>query len=365
MRRAFLCLFGVILAIPLYGQTGTGAGKPSPVQMTAPRKNLAIRTGAPTGTGSRYKPGIPVNTPIVTLDGVCTQPAKGTAKSATACKTIVTRGQLDALLDSVEPDASPKSRQQFAITYARLLAAAQIAEQNHLDLLPDVNREIQVRQKLARMEVLSYALIQSLQKNARHIPPKDVEAYYKQYPDTFEQAEVRRLAVPLNATTEDGKPLDVSTVKAKLEELRPRALDGDNFSELQTQAYKELGIKGPLPQTEMGMMRKSSLSPEEAKVFKMESGETSPVFEDQGIVMILHAGTARAMKLEDARPQIEAMLFQQRMLEEFKDSTKGINAEFNLQYMESKSQPELFPPSVVYQGGMSRRGMLSSLHVQP
>lgn len=364
MRRAFLCLFGLILVLPVYGQTGTGSSKPSHAPMTAPRHTLAMHSGAPAGKESRYKGEIPLNAPIVTLDGVCPQPAKGATKTTGTCKTVITRGQLDVLLDSIDPDPSPKTRQQFAISYARLLAASQLAEQKHLDLDPNVIREIQVQQKLARLQVLTTSLLQDLQKNAAHVPNKEVERYYKQFASNFEQADVYRLGIPLNAATTDGKPVNEAAAKAKMEELRARVLAGDDFEALQARAYKELGIKGATPRTEISMMRRGELTPEEAKVFEMDLGETSPVFENHGVLLLLRVAARRSLTVEEVRPQIEAILFQQRMLEELHEQTKGITADFNLKYMESTAQPDLFPPSILTPSGI-RRGMLSSLHVQP
>lgn len=62
--------------------------------------------------------------------------------------------------------------------------------------------------------------------------------------------------------------------------------------------------------------------------------------------------------------QIEAVLLQQRLQEQLREATKGINADFNLKYMEAKTQPELFANTVIGFGAL-RRGTLSSMHIQP
>jgi hypothetical protein len=167
----------------------------------------------------------------------------------------------------------------------------------------------------------------------------------------------------LDAHTESGKPLDVEAAKAKMEELRTRVLAGDDFDDLQARAYKELEIKGDLPPTSLNIAHLESLSPEQAKVFEMDLGETSPVFENQGALMLLRVISRRTLPLAEVQPQIEAVMYRQRVAEELQEATKGVTAEFNLKYMESKTQPDLFPPSVLTQPGL-RRGMLSSLHLQ-
>ena len=369
MRRVFFCFVALLFAGAAYGQDA------APVQ--APRampRRMSARPTATNGKGARYKPEIPVSAAVITLDGVCPEPAPSTtaaasprpatAKPSTPCKTVVTRGQLDALLETIDPNPSPKERQQFAINYARLLAGTQLAEQKHLDKSPEVTRAIQAKQKMARMQVLTDAMLQGLQREAAHVPPREVEAYYKQYSSNFEQAEVRRVAIPLNAATEDGKPIDQAAAKAKMGELRAAAIQGDSFDDLQARAYKAFAIKGDVPHTELTLMRRSGLSADEAKVFEMDPGATTAVFDDNGTVVMLQVVSHNTQSLTDSESEIEAVLLQQRLNEQLQVATKSITADFNLRYMESKTQPELFPASVITMGAI-RRGMLSSMHVQP
>ena len=379
MRGVFFCLVALLFASAAYGQDSTPSSTPSaPALSQTPRttpQRMPRRTSPTTAKSTRYKPEIPVSATIITLDGVCAQApaatkgAASTAKPATAkpvapCKTVVTREQLDSLLEAIDPNPGPKERQQFAINYARLLAGTQLAEKKHLDLSPEVTRTIQAKQKMARMQVLTDVMLQVLQREAAHVPLKEVEAYYKQYATNFEQAEARRVAIPLNAATEEGKPINQTAAKAKMEELRTAAIQGDSFDDLQARAYKAFNIKGDVPHTELTVMRRSGLSADEAKVFEMDPGATTPVFEDSGMLVMLQVISHKTQSLTDSQSEIEAVLLQQRLKEQLQVATEGITADFNLKYMDSKTQPELFPPSVITMGAI-RRGMLSSMHVQP
>jgi len=359
MRAASLCLGMLLLAAPSFSQTAASAVRATP--SATPRAKTS-RAGSATAT-ARFKPDIPVNTPIFTLDGVCPPPQKG-SKLGAECKTVITRGQLDALVAALDPEASPKAHQQFALSYARLLAATKLAEQRHIDKDPAVAREIQLQQTIARMQVLSNYVFQSLQKQATHVPQKDVEAYYKKNSEDFQQAEVRRIAVPLGAPTESGQPLDPAVVKAKLEELRDRIAKGDDIDALQQRAYKELGVKGNVPLTTLTVVRRQVQSPQEAKVFTMDLGEVSPVFDNQGVVLILRLESKRELSLDEARPQIEASLQLQNTVDGLRNAFKGITADFNTKYMDLTSQPDLFPASVVTQNQF-RRGSGSGLRAQP
>jgi PPIC-type PPIASE domain len=367
VRRVVLCLVGLFIAGYVYGQTPAANDAAPAPSARPPLQKMPTRSHG--AKPNRYKPSIPLTAAVVTVNGVCAKPqnsegSKEPAKAPTApCRTVISRGQIDAMLEAVDPNASSTTHQQFALNYARLLGATQIAEEQHLDLKPDVLRAIQVQQKMARMQVLTDALMQKLEQKAAHVPATEVEAYYRQNASTFEQADVRRLSLPLSAPTESGKSIDPAAAKAKMEELRTRAIAGENFADLQAAAYKEFAIKTPVPRTYDILTRRGSLAPEEQKVFDMDLSGVTPVFENEGVLNIVKVTSRRPQPLEDVRTQIVGIMLSQRMQEQLSDATKGITAEFNLKYMDSRTQPELFPPSVM--SGALHRSMLSSMHVQP
>jgi len=362
MRTATLCLSSLIFAAALSAQTGV---HPTVRTVTATPSTSTSGSGHPKATAPavRFKPEIPASAPIFTLDGVCPPPAKD-AKPAAECKTVITRGQLDALVAALDPDASAKAHQQFALSYARLIAATTLAEKRHLEKDPAIAREIQLQQTLVRMQILTNHMLQGLQTQASKIADTDVEAYYKKNQSNFEQADVSRVAVPLNAQTESGQPLDAAAVKAKIEELRDRATKGDDFDTLQARAYKELGVKGGLPRTNLNIVRRQTQSPEEVHVFAMDLGEISPLIENDGIIMIIRLNSKRQLTLEQARPQIEASLELQNITDDLKTAFKGVGSEFNLKYMEVTTQPDLFPASVVTQNQF-HRGLIPGTRGQP
>ena len=362
MRKVFLCLAASVFAVPAFAQTGVVASSAPAAARTKP----IGRSTAPSPSTGRFKPDIPVSAPIFTLDGVCAeQPkTKGAPKTDLPCKTVITRAQLEALLAAIDPEATPKAHQQFALSYARLLAATKLAEQKHIEKDPKIAREIQLQQSMIRMQVLTNYILQGLQRQAERISDSEIQAYYKANESKFEQAEVRRVAVPLGGVTESGKPLDPEVVKAKLKDLRDQATNGADFDQLQATAYKDLALKGPLPQTSVSMVRRQSQTPEELKIFDMELGETSPVFEHQGVVMILRLDSKRELTLSEVRPQIEAAVQLQHTVSELQTAFKGISADFNLKYLDATAQPDLFPPSVVTQNQL-HRGIGSTVRMQP
>jgi PPIC-type PPIASE domain len=361
MRKTFWSL-AMLMAVPAFAQTGptrVATNNPAAAWKGATR----TKTASP---GARIKPEIPLDSPIITLKGVCGQrPANAKTKASSECKTVVTRGQLDALVALIDPEAQLKARQQFALTYARLLAATQLAEQKKMDQNPAISREIQLEVKLARMQVLTNSLLQSMQRQSQRISDQDVEDYYKKNEQSFAQATVHRLVIPLSAATDAGKPVDAAAAKTLMEDLRERALKGEEFDELQARAYKELGIKEPIPPTTITVERRQAHTPEETKIFDLDMGETSAVLESRNAFWILRLEGKRTMTLQQVKPQIEASLGLQRIEDGVNRVFDGISAEFNLKYMDAKTQPELIPPAVVVQAGAGGRRGGSSVMRQP
>jgi hypothetical protein len=287
------------------------------------------------------------NTPVVTLDGVCDRPRKG--GTGASCKTVMTRAQMDSMINTLEPNAPPMSRRQLAINYARLLAASGVAERRHLDKDPAVAKELQIQQKIVRMQVLANRLYQQIKAQAANVSTSEIEQYYADHQASFEQGDVRRLSIPRPAPTTNVQTQDDSAWKAKADELRKRAAAGEDFDHLQRDGYKDLGIEATAPPTKLNMVRRSNLRPVEGIVFDLKPGEVSPVLDSQGTLVILKLESKQSISMEAARQEIQSVLRLERMQQELRNATQSAKAQFNLRYLDTPSAPELFPPPVLAQ----------------
>ncbi len=291
------------------------------------------------------EPDIRPETPVVTLEGICDRPSK-IAKSAkpAACKTVITRAGMDALVDTLLPGATPTVRSQFAISYARLLAAAELARQQHMDTDATLTKEIQARQKMAGLQVLAAALYKSLEKNASTVPRAEVLHYYTLHAASYEQGEVQRITLPKSAQTVNGQPLDAVVLRAKADTVRARAAAGEDFPKLQEEAYKDLGIKTVAPPTMLSLVRRVALPAEEATVFDLAPGATSEVVDRAGALVILKLDSKKVIPVDDVQAEIEAFLQRQRLQEGLRSASSNVKANFNLKYLGVTEAPELFPP---------------------
>ena len=339
MRLVLVCSITLACAAPVMAQSpqaGPNVQNPaSPMsRQEMRRKSIQAlgRAGSPTAE-------VPPETPVVTLEGVCDRPQVAGSKG---CKTVLTRSQLDSLIDVLAPETPPDARRQFAISYARLLAASEVAQRHHLEKEPEVSKELQAQLKLVRMQVLARTLYRRIEEQAANVPASEIQKYYADHQANFDEGEVVRLTIPKAAPTESGQPLDASAVKATADALRARAAAGEDFDQLQQAAYKELGLKALPSATKLDKVRRTRLAPDEAKVFDLKAGEVSEVMESPGAFVILKLDSKQSIPIETAGSEIKSILRQGRLEHEMHSAAKNVKAQFNLTYLDMPAAPELF-----------------------
>jgi hypothetical protein len=284
---------------------------------------------------------VPASAPVFLLRGVCDQPR--VPEKQTACKTVITRGELDTLVDLLTPGATETGRRQFAIIYARLLAATATAEQQRLEEDPGVAKELQAKLNFVRLQVLANALYRKFEEQAGEVSPTEIEKYYAEHSTVFEEGEVERITIPKTAPAAHGAPFDAMTVKAKAEEVQARAKAGGDFLQLQESVYRELGITAPTAPSKREKIRPSQLPPVEARVFDLQPGEVSPVEESPDAFIILKLVSKQTVPLASVQAEIKSILQQQRLQGKLQTASESVKGQFNLGYLGVPTPPELFP----------------------
>jgi len=182
--RGFSLLVFLLLSLAMLSLAGSTLGQtPVPVSTT---KEVTVPAPTPAAASAlvpqKAAPAqIAPDTPIVTLQGICEETGKvavrkpGAAKSAAAktkaktCKTVITRAQMDSMLDILLPDSNPDQRHQFALNYIRMLAASSVALEKHLDYDPAVQKEMGARVQFTRMQVMASSLYHRVEKLAADV----------------------------------------------------------------------------------------------------------------------------------------------------------------------------------------------------
>jgi len=309
--------------------------------------------GFPVGPPSPPLAEVPPDTPVVTLEGICDQ-ARGSATKT--CKTVITRAQIDSLIDMTTPGAPPDARRAFAISYARLLAASSEAERQHLEKDPAVAAELQEQLKILRMRLLTNAFYHQMEEDAANVPASEIQNYYTEHKANFEEGEVWRLSIPRSALT-TGKlslALDASDVKARMDEIVKLAASGEDFNQLEQEAYTLFGITTAPPSIKATKVRRMGLRPMEAKVFDLEVGQVTQMIDSPEGFVLLKLESKQYSPIEVVQSEIRPILQQQRKTQKLQTAAKNVTADFNLAYLGTPTAPELFPPQAPTQPSASR-----------
>ncbi|HKC71627.1 MAG TPA: peptidyl-prolyl cis-trans isomerase [Terriglobales bacterium] len=367
MRKS--CLLCVLLGSLAWGQAAPSApapSQPAPAAAEQEAKPQAPTPAQPTPTPPAppedKSASVPANAPVLTIDGVCPpQPKSATAaktaagaktpaaKTSTAgCKTVITKAQFEKLANSLAPNVTPQLKKQLAGLLPRLMAMSQDAQKQGLDKTP----EFAERVKFVKMQVLSQALQQEIQKKAATIPDADLQKYYQDHSDTFEQYNLDRIFVPrtkqveAEAKTEEEKEQKLTDEqqktkeaadKAKAEEgeqamtklaqdLRERAGKGEDFAKLQKEAFEAAGMKIESPSVNLPSVRRTGLPPGHAAIFDLKPGDVSQVISDSGGHYIYKMNSKTTLPFDQAKNEIHSKLQNDRM----RDMMEKVNNSFHV-----------------------------------
>jgi len=356
-----------VAAIAVFSLLGLGAAQlglaqsPVPVSTT---KEATLSTSAPKPT-SVLPPQIIAppaeiakDAPVVTLKGLCDAPATGTKKtganppaakaSAKTCKTVITRAQLDALINLLIPDAPAEQRHQFALNYIRVFAASKVATQKNIESDPEVAKEMAARLELTRQQVMAGSLYSRVEKLSQDVQETEIQSYVSNHQDAFTKGELQRIS--LSKAPKNGTPPELAALKAKAEELHDRAVKGEDFDALQKEASSAAGATTPTPPTKMSVVR-AGLAKEIAAVFDLKPGEVAPVIDGPSSFEILKLVSVSPVPVDSVRAQLKTALINGHLQLLMKDATRGVTADFNLPYLGLTSAPELFPMPSLRQPG--------------
>lgn len=304
----------------------------------------------PTQAPADPSAAVPPTAAVITIIGVCSaQPkaaaAKGmAAKPATApkapaadCKTVITKAEFEKLANGVSPNVTPQLKKQLAGVLPRLIAMSNEAKKKGLDKTPQFEETV----KFATMQILTNALQRNTQEEAGKISPEEIEKYYQEHADTYEQLNVDRLFVPrtkqgeaeAQEEGEKGEKPGEEAQKAKqaeektkaeegeqamsklAESLRARAVAGEDFVKLQKEAFDAAGMKIGSPTVNLPSVRRTGLPPAQAAVFDLKPGEVSHVINDSGGHYIYKVNGNSQIPLDQAKTEIRSKLQNDRMRE--------------------------------------------------
>jgi len=312
-RCPCVCL---LLAGLAYGQaaapaTGAQSQKPNPPAVTA--------STSPDTSPARVE--LPPDTPVITIQGSCA--ASPADKNTSECKTVVTRAEFESLLKVFAPHVPPAGQSRIATSYGEMLVVANEARKRGLDQTPEFQAKIAV----SRLQLLAKELDSQLQAESAEIPQKDLENYYQEHIANFQEADLQRIAIPLRKQMDTSKEKlsdeemkkreqdAQDAMKKEAEAIRARAAAGEDFDKLQAEVYTFAGFKISAPSTKMMKVRRSALPNDQASVFDLKSGETSPLLTTPTGYSIYKVGAKETIPLDEAKVEIQQVLGRERFQE--------------------------------------------------
>ena len=328
----------VLLGTLAWGQAAQSAPPSQPAQGLAPNQQAPVDTSA----------SVPDDAAVLTITGVCPSQAKAPAGNASAdCKTIVTKAEFEKLANALAPNATPQQKKQLAGVLPRLIAMANEAKQRGMDQSEQYTQILEY----VKMQVLSQQLQRQLQEEAADISDADIEKYYKDNPDAFEQYNVDRIFVPrtkqveAEAADDDEKneKLTAQQKKAKedaeqgkkqenekamtqlAEKLRTSAAAGEEITKLQKEAFDAAGMKIEAPTVNLPSVRRNGLPQAHTAVFDLKPGAVSQVISDAGGYYIYKMNSKTMVPLEQAKSEIKGRLQNDRM----REKTEKLNSSFS------------------------------------
>jgi len=326
---------------------------------------------------------VPNDAAVLTITGVCSSqaPSQSTSNSSD-CKTVITKAEFEKLVNALAPNANPQQKKQLAGVLPRVMAMANEAKQRGMDQ----SEQYKETMEYVKMQVLSQQLQRKLQEQAADISDADMEKYYKDNPDAFEQYNVDRIFVPrtkqveaeaddddkdekataeqkkAKESAEQAKKQDNEQAMTKLAEtLRTRAAAGEDITKLQKEAFEKAGMKIESPTVNLPSVRRNGLPQAHTVVFDLKPGEVSQVISDAGGHYIYKMNSKTAMPFDQAKSEIRGRLQTDRM----KESMDKLNASFSSTANEAYFGPGGVGPTPPPRMPMPRPGAPSGATARP
>lgn len=361
MRKSWLLC--VLMGALAWGQAAPAGAPPQPPQAPMAGANPA----APDTAAS-----VPADAAVITINGVCAAQPKttaakpGSAKAGSAgekstaaktstgeCKTVITKAQFEKIANAIAPNTTPQQKKQLAGVLPRLLAMSTEAKKEGLDKTPQFDETV----KFVKMQVLTNQLQRKIQEQAANISDAEMEKYYKDNPQAFEQYNVDRIFVPRTKQVqaeanenEDEEKMTDEQKKAKedaekqkteaaeqsmtklAEDLRARAAAGEDMAKLQKEAFDAAGMKIESPTVNLPNIRRTGLPAGHVAVFDLKPGEVSQVISDTGGHYIYKMNSKTEIPFEQAKNEIHSKMQNDRMREKMEQLNSSFKVDTNEAY---------------------------------
>jgi hypothetical protein len=261
---------------------------------------------------------------VISIEYACPQPSK----HATTCTKTVTKRDFDALVSALDPNMSADGRRALAAEYSRLLIMGAEARRRGLDQLP----EIRTLLEFSSLQLLGSKLVRDINSAASPVSSDEVDKYFRDHERDYQEVVLSRLFLPAQG---NGENKDVTLAAARAEQIRSRALHGEDFLALQRE------IKDASQNVRLGPMPCRSLPEAHRSVCDLKPNEISNTLSDSSGYSIYRLESRRRLGLDDVRADIKATLERQRVQEQIHKVRTPVSMNLDEQYFGKLPKPDL------------------------
>jgi bifunctional DNA-binding transcriptional regulator/antitoxin component of YhaV-PrlF toxin-antitoxin module len=311
---------------------------PAPAQQRDPARTepgaLGQKDTAPAQQATPVLPKkeVPPDAPVITIKGICATPAP----TPDQCQTVVTRSHFEVLVNALNPEMPPETRERFAQNYGRLLVVAAQARKAGVDKIPGIDELYE----FSKMQVMAQQFGKKLQDEASNVPEADIEAYYREHQKDYDSIQLERVIVPRHRDTDKKTPAPTEAQeRAYAQQIRQRWVAGQDPTVLQKETYKHESLETPPPSIEVGERRRNGLPATQQSVFDLKPGDVSEPFADPAAFFIYKVKKKETKSLADAREEIKKTLAGERLQKSMEQVTNSAAAVLNPLYFAPATPP--------------------------
>src|SRR5262249_9338970 len=183
------------------------------------------------------------------------------------------------------------------------------------------------------------------EEKAKKVTPEEIQTYYKNNLDTFEELTIRRVILPRYNQANLRDEEFAARARTVANDIHDRMAKGEDLDKLQKEAFDALGVKDP-PATKMGPVRRGLYAPEQEKqIFALQPGEVTAIIEQPSTFIIFKLEGRESLSLEKSKDEIVRTLIKQHLEKEEQVRNKAIKIEYNEQYVGAAQTSAWMPAS--------------------
>jgi parvulin-like peptidyl-prolyl isomerase len=314
-RISLVLIFGLATVFGLETALAQGTAQKAPA---APAKAAA-------GAMSKGR-AVLATDPVITIQGLC----DGATSEAGTCRTLVSRRDFESFLKALSATTAgvePSVYRKVAQNYFSLLLYAESGQRTGADKDPRFERVMES----TRLRALADMYRVQKMELALHIRDEEVEAYYKKHIDDFEEVDLDRFQVPKNNIANLSDVEFRTKAKQLAEDLRVRAVKGEDVTKLEKEALNALNVKES-SNVQIGLRRGQFKEEDEKTIFALRQGEVTPVSDAGGLWMFFKRTSRETLPFAMVKNEIHGILYGDKTVGLDKALHDAVHVDYNEAY---------------------------------